>query len=129
MVDVAVPNEAFQTEDLTVESALKQVFATCKNHNKLALGAIEVVKALYRGAGSADSVKLVVMAKDLLQSYQDIIIDQCRQQGIVVMYVEDRKQLGAITPLKKVKNTGVIGIKDFVCESREKAFVVNACKN
>lgn len=131
MADTVVPNEAFQTEDVTIHSALRQIFITCKNHNKLALGATEVVKSLMRATSAEDleCLRLVVVAKDLLQEFQDIIVERCRALNVSILYVDDRKQLAEISPLKRVKNIGVIGIKDFVYESREKAFIVNAYKN
>lgn len=131
MADTMTPGEAFQSEDLTVLSALAQVFKTCKSHNKLALGSTEVTKTLVRTTSSEDKdgLKLVVVAKDLLEGFQRIIEDRCRAFGIPMLYVEDRKQLAEITPLKNVRNFGAIGIRDFVCESREKAFIVNAYKN
>lgn len=131
MVDSVIPNEAFQTEDVTIHSALRQIFVTCKNHNKLALGATEVIKSLVRVASIEDQecLRLVVMAKDLLQDFQSIIVEKCKELNVSILYVDDRKQLAEISPLKRVKNIGVVGIKDFVYESREKAFIVNAYKN
>ncbi|KAI4290780.1 small subunit ribosomal protein S12e [Pancytospora philotis] len=131
MADTVVMSEGFQAEDMTVVSALNKIFMTCRNHHKLALGSAEVVKALLRSnsAESADALELVIMAKDLLQEYQTIIVEKCKEFNVPVIYVDDRKQLAEISPLKRAKNVGVVGIRDFVYESREKRFIFNALKN
>lgn len=131
MDDVATMTEPFQSEDMTVVSALSKVFITCKNHNMLALGSAEVIKTLYRvsSTDASSGLKLVVMAKDLLPEFQSIIVEKCKEQDIAIIYIDDRKQLAEITPIKRIKNMGVIGIKEFVCESREKGFIFSALKN
>lgn len=131
MADAVAANGSFKMEDMTVQTALRQIFAVCKNHNKLARGSAEVLKCLLRGASpeGPDSLKLVIMAKDLLQDYQSIILQKCQEANVPVIYVDDQKQLAEISPIKRVKKMGVIGIKDFVYDSREKAFIANAYRN
>ena len=131
MADSVVANGTFKTEDMTIETALSTIFAVCRNHNKLALGSAEVLKSLLRAPSpeSPESLKLVVMAKDHQQDYQSIILQKCQEANVPVVYVDDRKQLAEITPLKRAKKVGVVGIRDFVCDSREKAFIANAYKN
>ncbi|KAI5168320.1 small subunit ribosomal protein S12e [Pancytospora epiphaga] len=131
MADTVTPTMGFKMEDMTVQTALQQVFAVCKNHNKLALGSAEVLKCLMRASSpeDTDALRLVVMAKDHLQDYQSVILQKCQEAGVPVIYVEDHKQLAEISPIKRVKRMGVIGIKDFVYDSREKAFIANAYKN
>lgn len=131
MADTIMQNEAYQAEDLTITSALQQIFKNCKNHNMLALGTTEVIKSLYRTTSTEDEeiMNLVVVAKDNLSEFTHIIEDKCRQLNIPLLFVETREELASITPLKRIKKASAIGIKDFVCESREKAFIVNAYKN
>ena len=72
-------------------------------------------------------LKLVILAKDLIKEYQDLIVPKCEQFGIPIIFLEDRVELGSITPMK-IKKAGAIGIKNFICETREKAFIINAIK-
>lgn len=124
MSEVAEP---FQVEDLTVLTALEKVIETCRNHDTICVGATEVSRLLYKATPEEDAQKfeLIVMAKDLLKEYQDIILFKAKELNIPVLYVETRKELAGVMPFKP-KNIGAVGIKKFVNEGREKAFILNA---
>ncbi len=115
--------------DLTVETALQNIFQTCRNHNKLAIGFKEVVKSLYRSKDDENKLKLVVVAKDTVPNVLAIIEYKCRELNIPMIFLETNQELGKIAPIKKVKNMSAIGIRDFICESREKAFIARAYNN
>lgn len=76
----------------------------------------------------ARKFKLIVVSKDLIKEYQDIIMFKAKELDIPVLFVDSRKELASIMPFK-AKNIGAAGIKDFIQEGREKAFILNAYTN
>jgi ribosomal protein L7Ae-like RNA K-turn-binding protein len=122
--------ESFQVEDLTILSALKKVMEICRNHDSVSIGATEVARQLYRITPETETQKpkLIVVSKDLIKEYQDIIMFKARELNIPVLFVDSRKELASIMPFK-AKNIGAVGIKDFIHEGREKAFILNAYSN
>lgn len=122
--------ESFQVEDLTILSSLKSVLEDCRDHDSVSIGATEVARALYQITPETDAqkFKLIVVSKDLIKEYQDIIMFKAKELDIPVLFVDSRKELASIMPFK-AKNIGAAGIKDFIHESREKAFILNAYTN
>lgn len=122
--------ESFQVEDLSILSALKKVVEVCRNHDSMSVGATEVARLLYRISPETETQKfeLIVVSKDLIKEYQDIIMFKAKELSIPVLFVDSRKELAGIMPFK-AKNIGAVGIKDFVHEGREKAFILNAYSN
>lgn len=130
MSDAMPASDLIHTEDLTITSALQKVMQVSRNHDQLAIGATRVAKILYRmvSQDEVSDLKLVILAKDLLPEYQTLITAKCKQFNIPIIYLSDRKELGSIIPIKGIKRTGAVGVRDFIYETREKAFVVNAIK-
>lgn len=105
-------------EDLTIQSALKKVFETSRNHDSLKIGASEVVRSLYQNS----PLQLVVISEDLLEDYKTIITKKAEEVNIPVVKVESRKELGEMMPFS-ARKMGAVGVVDFIHESREKAFI------
>lgn len=124
------PTESFQVEDLTILSALRKVLEICRSHDSVSIGATEVARVLYRTTPETEvqKFKLIVVSKDLIKEYQDIIMFKAKELDIPVLFVDSRKELASIMPFK-AKNIGAAGIKDFIHEGREKAFILDAYAN
>lgn len=122
--------ESFQVEDLTILSALKKVMEICRNHDSVSIGATEVGRMLYRITPETETQRpeLIVVSKDLLEEYQKIIMFKAKELNIPVLFVDSRKELASIMPFK-AKNIGAVGIRDFIHEGREKAFILSAYNN
>ena len=111
-------------EELNMKACLEKCLEISYNHVKVASGSKEILKTLVR----EQELKLVILAKDLIQGYQDVILNQCKAQNVPVVYLESRKELAEIFPYAKLKKAGAVGIKDFVRETDEMKFVLNAIK-
>ena len=101
-------NQSLQIEDLTILTALKKVFEISRNHDTINIGATEVARDLYREG--SQKFEVIVMAKDLLKEYQDIILFKAKELNIPVLMVESRKELASVMPFK-AKNIGAVGIE------------------
>ncbi|OQS54783.1 hypothetical protein EHP00_1273 [Ecytonucleospora hepatopenaei] len=110
-------------EELNITSAFKKVLKTAYNHVKACLGAKETLKSLLR----EEKLELVILTKDLTQKYQDLILSFCKKTNTPVFFMETRQELGNVYPVK-VKKAGAIAIKDFVNETTEKQFILQALK-
>merc|ERR1712131_166873 len=107
-------------EELNMKICLEKCLKVAHNHVKISSGATEVLKALVR----EQEMKLVILAKDLLQKYQDVIVESCKKRNVPIVFVESREEMAEIIPIK-MKKSGACGIKDFVWESKEKNFILS----
>lgn len=108
-------------EDLTIQSALKKVFQTSRNHDALRIGASDVVRKMYQG----QKFQLIVMSSDLLEDYKTLIMNKAEEMQVPVVKVESRKELGELMPFP-ARKMGAVGVVDFIHESREKAFIFSS---
>jgi len=125
-MSIVVENAIFESEDLSLRTAFEKVFTICRNHNKILMGAKEIIKTLVRSTAQDAPLKMVIIAKDADQQAQDIMLFKCREKNVPVIYVDTRKELGEMAPLKKVKNIGAVGIVDFIYETREQIFILSS---
>lgn len=127
MEDTVSAENTFQVKDLTLDNALQSVFQSCRNHDKLLMGATQVTKSLIRIASKeTDKPALVVLAKDLESDFQTIIISQCQRLDIPVIFVEDRAALGSLSPVRRMKTNGACLVLAPVWENREWKFVLDS---
>jgi len=110
-------------EDLTIQSALKKVLQTSRNHDALKIGASEVVRCLYQGS----PLQMIVMPEDLLEEYKTIITQKAEELSVPIVKVESRKELGELMPFH-ARKMGAVGVVDFIHESREKAFIFSGAQ-
>lgn len=131
MEDFSNEGNTYQLEDLTIKNALTSTFVVSRNHNKLSVGATEVAKCLERVLPDDPSTRpeLVVLAQDLEERFKTIILSQCERLSVPVIYIDDRRTLASMLPIKRIRDAGAVCIRDFICESREKAFIINTCRN
>ena len=102
---------------------LKKVLKIAYNHVQACTGADEIIKSLIR----EETLELVVLARDLTQKYQDVIMGLCQKANVPVVFVEDRKEMAEIFPLK-VKKAGAAAVKNFMKETDEKRFILASLK-
>lgn len=108
---------------MDINMCLKKVLNTAYNHVKACMGAKETLKALAR----EEDLKLVVLAKDLHQNYNDVILAKCQKANVPVIYLESREELASIFPVK-CKKAGAIAVRDFVHETPEKELIMSTLK-
>ncbi|KAI5150664.1 small subunit ribosomal protein S12e [Enteropsectra breve] len=122
--------ESYEMGEMTRESALKELFTVSKNHRQLAVGAAEVVKTLARaGENAHDAMKVVVLANDLQNELKAVVLSLCESKKITTILLDDRKALGELVSGSSKKGCGAVGIKQFIGESKEKAFIINSAMN
>ncbi|ORD94304.1 hypothetical protein ECANGB1_898 [Enterospora canceri] len=110
-------------ELVNLTSSLKKCFQIAYNHVQAAPGATEVYKTLIRN----EEMQLVVLSKDLPDKPREMIMAKCQSNNVPVVFIETRSELGKLCPTK-VKNAGAFGIKNFMLETEEKAFLMSQLK-
>ena len=116
--------EEIVSSDLDIKTCIKTCLKTAYSHVKALTGSKEIVKNLIRN----EEISLVILSKDLIKQYQDLILMLCKNNNVPVIFLENKSELAEVFPIK-VKKASAIAIKNFIGESREKAFLMNVINN